>query len=189
MAKSKNNVVTHGLSGKVGDMLVFRQRAGKTIVGRVPVKSTVEPSSKQLLVQEKFHDGAVYAKSAIANPATKAFYEAGAADGQTAYNRALADYCVSPEIKLVDVTGYAGAIGDLILVKATDNFMVKSVKVTIEKLDGTLIEKGDAVQDASNGIKWLYTATTVNAVVTGIKVIATASDVPGNTTQKEEVIP
>ncbi|MFJ1382405.1 hypothetical protein [Capnocytophaga canimorsus] len=26
MAESKNNIVTHGLSGKVGDLLVFYQR-------------------------------------------------------------------------------------------------------------------------------------------------------------------
>jgi hypothetical protein len=29
MAKQHGNVVTHGLSGKVGDLLVFRQRDGK----------------------------------------------------------------------------------------------------------------------------------------------------------------
>ena len=29
MAESKNNIVTHGLSGKGGDLLVFSQRNGK----------------------------------------------------------------------------------------------------------------------------------------------------------------
>ncbi|SDF09761.1 hypothetical protein SAMN05421825_1031 [Epilithonimonas hungarica] len=32
MAESKNNIITHGLSGKVGDLIVFRQRSGDTIV-------------------------------------------------------------------------------------------------------------------------------------------------------------
>jgi hypothetical protein len=32
MAKSKNNAVTRGLSGKAGDLLVFRRRDGKTVV-------------------------------------------------------------------------------------------------------------------------------------------------------------
>ncbi len=31
MAQSKNNIITHGLSGKVGDIIVFSQRGGKTI--------------------------------------------------------------------------------------------------------------------------------------------------------------
>jgi hypothetical protein len=36
MATSKNNVVTFGLSGKIGDMLVFRQMGGRTIVSSAP---------------------------------------------------------------------------------------------------------------------------------------------------------
>jgi hypothetical protein len=32
MAKQTGNVVTHGLSGKIGDLLVFRRKDGKTIL-------------------------------------------------------------------------------------------------------------------------------------------------------------
>ncbi|MDR1602299.1 MAG: hypothetical protein LBS42_07725 [Tannerella sp.] len=39
MAKQKGNVVTHRLSGKIGDLLIFRQRAGKTVVAKVPAVS------------------------------------------------------------------------------------------------------------------------------------------------------
>lgn len=42
MAESKNNIVTHGLSGKVGDLLVFSQRNGKTIVSKAPKERTGE---------------------------------------------------------------------------------------------------------------------------------------------------
>ena len=38
MAKSENNIITHGLSGKIGDLLVFKQVNGKTIVSKVPKK-------------------------------------------------------------------------------------------------------------------------------------------------------
>ena len=38
MAKQTNNVITHGLSGKVGDLLVFRQRAGKTVIAKASPK-------------------------------------------------------------------------------------------------------------------------------------------------------
>ena len=47
MAQSKNNIVTHGLSGKVGDILVFSQRNGKTIVSKAPKERTGEASAKQ----------------------------------------------------------------------------------------------------------------------------------------------
>lgn len=189
MAKFKDNVVTHGLSGKVGNMLQFSQRAGKTIVGRIPNRSGIIPTDKQEQVIEKFQEGAVYARTAMADPAIKALYEAGTPEGQSPYNVALGDYCSAPKIKLVDVTGYKGIIGDIITVKAIDNFMVKTVKVRIEKLDGTLIEAGDAVQDAMNGNKWNYTATVANAQISGIKVIAEARDLPGNITTKEELMP
>jgi hypothetical protein len=36
MAKQKGNVVTFGLSGKAGDLIIFRQRDGQTIVAKVP---------------------------------------------------------------------------------------------------------------------------------------------------------
>ena len=190
MAKFKNsNAITHGLSGKFADVLVFRQRAGETFIGKIPASRTGELTDKQIQVQERFQEGAVYAKKALADPATKALYEAAVPNGQTAFNVALGDYCSSPEIKQVDVTGYKGAVGDTIMVKAIDNFMVKAVKLRIEKLDGTLIEAGDAVQDAMNGNKWNFTAAVANALITGIKVIAEASDLPGNITTKETVIP
>jgi hypothetical protein len=45
MAKSRNNVVTHGLSGLIGDLLVFRQRANKTIVANRPKLSAKLPEA------------------------------------------------------------------------------------------------------------------------------------------------
>jgi hypothetical protein len=46
MAKQERNVVTYGLSGKIGDLLVFRQRDGKTIVSKVPQMSKAPSESK-----------------------------------------------------------------------------------------------------------------------------------------------
>ena len=189
MATQKNNVVTHGLSGKVGDMLLFRQRAGNTIVGKIPENALADPTAKQLAVQEKFTEGAQYAKSVIADPATKALYDAMVVEPQTAFNLALADYCVPPDIKSVDVSLYAGVVGNKITVKAIDNFMVKHVKLEIRKPDNSLIEQGDAVQDPSNGLLWVYTATAVNAAVSGTKIIAKAIDLPGNITEQDEIMP
>ena len=40
MAESKNNVLTHGLSGKVGDLIVFRVRGNKTFVSSKPKERT-----------------------------------------------------------------------------------------------------------------------------------------------------
>jgi hypothetical protein len=47
MAKSKDNIITHGLSGKVGDIIVFSQRGNKTIVSKAPKERTGEPTENR----------------------------------------------------------------------------------------------------------------------------------------------
>jgi len=49
MAESKNNIITHGLSGKVGDLIVFSQRNGKTFVSKAPRKKTKEDTKNQTI--------------------------------------------------------------------------------------------------------------------------------------------
>ena len=39
MAKSINNIVTEGLSGRIGKQIVFSQRNGETIVSKFPVRT------------------------------------------------------------------------------------------------------------------------------------------------------
>lgn len=46
MAKQSNHIVTYGLSGTIGNLLVFRQRYGKTVVTKKPTKAT-KTSEKQ----------------------------------------------------------------------------------------------------------------------------------------------
>jgi len=65
MAKSKNNVITHGLSGLIGDLLVFRQRANKTIVADRPKPFSTPPTDLQLGIQRRFKRAAQYARKAI----------------------------------------------------------------------------------------------------------------------------
>jgi hypothetical protein len=64
MAKSQKNVVTYGLSGKIGDLLVFRQVDGKTIVSKIPKqsKTVLEKQQKQ---RNRFQQATIYAKSAL----------------------------------------------------------------------------------------------------------------------------
>jgi hypothetical protein len=64
MAKSKNNVLTYGLSGKIGDLLVFRQRDGITIVSKMPEQQKTV-SAKQKANRERFQQAAIYAKIAV----------------------------------------------------------------------------------------------------------------------------
>lgn len=71
MAESKNNIITHGLSGKVGDLIVFSQRNGKTIVSRAPRDKTTEDTENQKAHKRKFQRAILYSKVVLSNPDTK----------------------------------------------------------------------------------------------------------------------
>jgi len=51
MAKNSRNIVTHGLSGKLGDLIVFRQKGDETIVAAKPKKHEGEPSEAQAAIR------------------------------------------------------------------------------------------------------------------------------------------
>ncbi|AYN01043.1 hypothetical protein [Chryseobacterium sp. 3008163] len=182
MAESKNNIVTHGLSGKVGDLLVFSQRNGKTIVSKAPKERTGELSDKQKAHKLKFQKAVLYAKSALADPVKNQMYgiKSDSSSGITTYNVAVADLLNAPDIEEIDLSNYSGNPGDLIKITATDDFQVISVTVKIENADGILVEEGNAVD---NGAEWIYTATASNSDLAGDKITVHATDNPANITE------
>ena len=187
MAQSKNNVITHGMSGKIGDLIVFRTVNGKTIVANKPAERKGELSEGQKSNQKRFQQATIYAKSAVADPALKDEYKEAAKEGLSSYNVALADFMHAPDISEVNVSKYNGKAGGTISISATDDFKVVEVFVTILNQDGTLVEEGFAKQ-SSGGIEWIYTATANNDSLTGDKIIIRASDLPGNTTKAEHAL-
>jgi hypothetical protein len=187
MAESKNNIVTHGLSGKVGDILVFSQRNGKTIVSKAPKERTGELSEKQQAQAQKFQKAVLYAKTVLANHDKKQMYEAMSDEskGVSTYNVAVADLLNAPKIEKIDLSSYTGNPGDTIKVMVTDDFQVVSVSVTIENADGSLVEEGSAVD---NGGEWIYTATSSNPDLSGDKITVKALDHPANLTEKFQTL-
>lgn len=183
MAKSTNNVLTYGLSGKVGDLLVFRQVDGKTIVSKVPEQPKTA-SEKQLAHRKRFQKAVIYAKAAVAAEETGELYKAAAKKGKLPFNVAVADFLNAPDVQLIDLSGYAGNAGDKITMTITDDFAVQTVHVRISNADGSLVEEGAAVKSA--GDVWIYTATQNNENLEGDKIVVTASDIPGNITQEEQ---
>ncbi len=187
MAKVGRNMVTTGLSGKLGDLLVFRVVNGKTVVSQAPAPSSKEPSEAQIVQKKKFQKAVLYAKSAIASPEIKAAYEAEAADGKSAYNVAVADFLNAPQIEEIDISTYTGKVGDTIQILPTDDFEVTEVSVTIENADGTIVENGQAIQTEGSPY-YTFTATALNETLDGDKITIQVSDVPGNTTTEQKDI-
>jgi hypothetical protein len=175
----KDNYVTSGASGNVGNLWSFRQRAGKTVLAKQRGVSSRPPNEKGLALQARFKKSLSYAKEAMSNPVIKAAYAAAAPRGVSAFNVAVGDAASSPVVSLIDSTSYHGAVGDTLIIEATDNFKVTGVVVTIDNAAGDLIESGNAVLQENKN--WLYTATVANAALAGSKITAVASDLPGNT--------
>jgi hypothetical protein len=185
MAKSLNNVITHGLSGKVGDLLIFSQRGGKTIVSTAPRKSGKE-SEAQKEHRRKFQQAVLYGKAATADPATAELYAAkSGAQKRQPLNVAVADFFNAPDIEHIDISGYAGRPGDTIRIFVTDDFTVSSVTVSITNADGSPVEEGAATPA---GYLWLYTATAANDTLAGDRILLTASDLPGNIATEEQTL-
>ena len=181
MSQSTNNIVTEGLSGKVYQ-LVFKQWFGRTIVAKRPRKFTTV-TSNQLNIRENFKKAATYAKAAITDAVLKLAYKAKAKPGQTAYNMAFADFFNLPEIGDIDSSGYNGVVGSKLIAGVKDDFKVVSVKVIIEKSNGTLLEEGDA-SILTDGLHWEYKSTVQNATVAGTKISFIATDMPGHSITK-----
>ena len=55
----------------------------------------------------------------------------------------------------VDISAYAGEVGNPIAVRAHDDFDVVSVHVSIMKSSGEAIESGEAVQTLPNSRRWV----------------------------------
>jgi hypothetical protein len=184
MAKQSGNVVTHGLSGKVGDLLIFRQRNGQTVVAKIPAVSN-KVTEAQLAQRRKFQRAVLYSGAVASDPALNEAYAAQAKRGQTSRNVAVADFLRAPDIDVIDLTNYHGQPGDVIRIEVTDDFALKEVKVVITNPDGSLVEEGYAKPEAV-GYEWTYTATAANEDLKGDRIEVYASDTPGNIAQKAE---
>lgn len=180
-------MVTTRLRGKVGDQLVFRTRGDKTYVSVAPEHKDREPTDAQKAHAKLFQEAIIYGKGVVADPVLKDTYQQAAVGNQTAFNVAVADFLHAPQIDEIDISKYSGQAGNSIRVRATDDFKVVQVLVSIYNSDNSLVEEGFALQD-KNQVDWIYTTTANNADMQGDKIVIKVSDVPGNLTQKEETI-
>ena len=185
MSVIKNNPLLKGASGMLGNVIVYRELRGKLIMSNKPKKVT-SLSEAQQTARSRFQRAAFYAKRQMSNPETKALYATGVNDSKfTAFVVALTDYLKAPVIHEVDASAYTGASGQAIDVKATDDFQVKSVQVSIDDPTGVSIEKGEATLTVDAPEQWRYITTAVASLLPGTKITAYARDVAGNVTAFE----
>lgn len=183
MANINENLLVRGARGNVGKQFIYRKHGNSTIIARMPsVNPNAEGSEAQLVRREYFESAAIYASGAIKNAELKKEYQKKAPPGKNAYNMALRDYLKAPVVKKVNTSSYNGTPGSAIVVYAKDDFRVVAVKVSIYVTStNQLLEEGNAILDPIHLAQWIYTATQAHAALEDLTIIATATDLPGNT--------
>lgn len=176
MAEAKDNIVTHGLRGKLGDLIVFKRYGDRTIVSKIPDMSRVKKSAKQKVENNKFREAALYARSQMADPVAKAEYTAKIKGMQRAYNLAIADFYNPPEIRKVDITNFFQ--NKKVIINAVDDFKVVRVSLEAYDANGTLIEAGEAQELAE--FVWEYNFLKDYDTEDLYKLTVYAWDKPGN---------
>lgn len=179
MAKSKDNIVMQGASGRIGRNLVFRQRGDQTIIAKTPrIAADRVMTAKQVAVQYKFYDATQYAKSVMLDDDLKAEYKSKANVNQSAYNVAFKDYFTDPEVRRVDDRAYGGEVGDKISFHVKDIMVLRSLNVEILDAQDVIIESGEAVLKDKSDSEWVYTATAQNLDYSDCKYRITMLDKP-----------
>src|SRR5688572_16068540 len=161
-----------GFSGKIGNLIFRTLPDGTTIVSRAPAEKTgrqkkrarLKRSAAQNAHNEHFRNGVFYAKQAARLLPVYA-ERADATPTWTPYNHAMYDWFHPPQIGCI-------AQGEgRILVEATDDVLVTSVRVIILDDGGGVLATGDAVRE--EGDWWGFLSPMV-----GKTVIAEARDLP-----------
>ena len=182
MSKVIGNSVVKGAKGLFGDDIVFKKVRGNMVMAKPPApRDKREMSDKQKAHAKRFLKATQFATRMLANPTTAAEYEGGITLRKfTARLVAISDYLNAPEVDSINTDLYFGNPGDKVIIDATDDFLVKAVKVTITDSTGAVIEQGDAGPDAEDVSPWTYVVTKANASLPGTTIRAVAYDKPGN---------
>lgn len=177
MAKIQLNSAIRTIQGTLDNWVYRRNGDGMAIAKRPTV--TAAPTAAQLAVREFFRAAAAYARSVGLDPVQKPRYAAAAkAKGMRAFAFAVADFLNEPQVLAIDASAYHGAVGQLIKVRARDDFEVTGVMVAIRDGEGALIQQGAAV--LVDGV-WQYATTVGIAPGEELTIEAVATDRPGHT--------
>ena len=174
----------------LGESVTIRKINGRVVIKNRPRhKIVADPSDKQILERLKFKEAHLWATEQMKKPDVKALYKSKITDKMTsAFNVAMTDYLTSPQVQGIDTNKYKGAVGDAIVTKGVDDFIISRIDVVINDATGKVLEQGSATQDQDRIFLWAYAATAPNPVLAGTTISVTAYDRAGNQTLLEKVL-
>lgn len=176
--KLETNGWIKDMRGASGD-IVFRRYLGRLIVAQKARRTDRPPTIAQLEVRDRFKRSVGWAKRALQNPTLAGEYRVTAATREsTAFALAAKDYHHAPVVREIGLADYRGRIGDPIVVKASDDFGITEVEVSVRDQAGNVLEQGVATQGLADD--WSYNATTAVAAGQSFVIRAVARDRAGN---------
>lgn len=170
------------ISGRLGGLTFMTTKKGKISVRARPSSPMKRKLTRgQKLQRQRFTEAVAYARSALADPVKRPFYESAARPGRlSAYNVAFQDYLRPPEIPFIQITGYQGRAGDRIYLTVTDSAPVASVRITIRNSAGRVVERACAAPEGRRGGN-VYVAKRTLRYPQVVTMEALATDLAGNT--------
>jgi hypothetical protein len=177
MPKFNRTNRTTDLSAMLSNSVVVTTWYGRTVISKKPPPPKRSHNSpKQQESIDLFRAAHDYADQILKSDEMKAFYAKGInAQKTSAHTVAFQDYLNPPVLYR-----YTGKAGDVITVKATDDFHVEAVKIEVFDRTGKLLESGKAERYRRKPFIWKYKTTVANENFKGSTIQATATDMPGN---------
>jgi hypothetical protein len=167
---------------------VKMQKVGKSIIFSVVDPPRPSDSERKKETNGRFKLASRWAKKTLLKTGMMELYSKGITEQKNcARIVAVTDYMTAPKIHYVNAADYKGVVGDPLRIKATDDFGVVAVNVSISNAAGKL-EEGAAVRYRRKPTMWVYIATVTNPELTGTIITVTAEDRPGNQVLGELVI-
>jgi hypothetical protein len=179
MAKAELNALLAALHGTIGDLVLVRE--GDNIYVRHRARQTAPRSQAQVAQNQRMTLASRWARTLLADPAMKAAYERGRQGHLSALNVAVRDFLNAPVIEAISLDGYRGRPGDLIRIRARDDFRIVRLSVQIRTVEGVVLEEGEALWEGMDGA-WGYRSQIQVLPQTTVLIEATALDLPGNRT-------
>ncbi|MEI7663600.1 MAG: hypothetical protein WCK34_15435 [Bacteroidota bacterium] len=179
MSKTTSNELRKSYSGIFGNQVLLKNRNGKSVMSILPARPGKGSNVNQLKVREQFKEAVEYAVAMQKNPSLLAEYSEKATGGLTPFTLAVRDYLTPPVVKRIDTSDYHGNPGEVITVKATDDFKVRQVKIQFISAEGNMFEEGICEYMLPECV-FRYTTTFAGRAPAGMTIKAIATDTPGN---------
>jgi hypothetical protein len=100
MAEIKDNYTVKGISGRVGNLAVYKIINGKTFMTKYPDRSNVVYTKEQIEFREIFAKAAKFASEIVSDPVKKSTYPRQGR--KSIYHCALSDYMTEYKRKKAD---------------------------------------------------------------------------------------